>query len=89
MSWFAQSDVEGGRKILNFSRWDTPQPSVDKLAEVITSGEMPPLKYELLPNHAKARLDEREQAQLIAGLRRLYREDPPAAIKVVGTKRRQ
>jgi hypothetical protein len=89
MSWFAQSDVEGGRKILNFSRWDTPQPSVDKLAEVITSGEMPPLKYEILPNHAKARLDEREQAQLIAGLRRLYREDPPAAIKVVGTKRRQ
>jgi hypothetical protein len=89
MSWFAQSDVDGGRKILNFSRWDTPQPSADKLAEVITSGEMPPLKYEILPNHAKARLDEREQRALIAGLRRLYREDPPAGIKVIGTKPRQ
>ncbi|CAB4912782.1 unannotated protein [freshwater metagenome] len=88
-SWFAQSDVDGGRSILNFSRWDTPQPSVDELAEVIADGEMPPLKYKILPNHADARLSDAEKRDLIAGLRRLYATDPPAAIKEIGTQRRQ
>ena len=49
---------------------------------------MPPLKYRVLPNHAKARLSEAEKARLIAGLRRLYATDPPAAIKRIGTQRR-
>jgi len=88
-SWFAQSDVDGGRKILNFSEWDRAQPAVDELVQVITRGQMPPLKYRILPNHAKARLSDGEKARLIAGLRRLYRADPPAAIKEIGTQRRQ
>ena len=88
-SWFAASDVDGGRKTLNFSEWDRAQPAVDELAEVIASGQMPPRKYRVLPNHAKARLSDAEKARLIAGLRRLYATDPPAAIKAVGTQRRQ
>ena len=86
-SWFIQSDVDGGRKILNFSEWDKAQPSVEELARVITSGRMPPAKYKLLPNHAKARLSDAETRRLIGGLRRLYANDPPAAIKQIGTKR--
>lgn len=89
MSWIAQSDVTGGRKNLNFSRWDTAQPSIEQVAKAISTGEMPPLKYRLLPNHAKARLNDAQRRALVAGLRRLYRTDPPAAIKIVGTKRRQ
>lgn len=88
-SWFARSDVDGGRKILNFSRWDTAQPAVGELADVIASGRMPPLKYRILPNHSKARLSGAEKARLIAGLRRLYATDPPAGIKTIGTQRRQ
>ncbi len=89
MSWFAQSDVDGGRSILNFSRWDTPQPAVDDLAQVISDGEMPPLKYRLLPNHADARLSGAERRTLVAGLRRMYATDPPAGIKRLGTRPRQ
>ncbi len=88
-SWFTQSDVDGGRKILNFSEWDQPQPALGELVDVISSGQMPPLKYRVLPNHAKARMSDAEKARLIAGLRRLYATDPPAAIKAIGTQRRQ
>ncbi len=88
-SWFAQSDVDGGRQVLNFSEWDRAQPAVDELAEVIADGQMPPRKYRILPNHAKARLSDAGRARLIAGLRRLYATDPPAAIKEIGTQRRQ
>ncbi len=88
-SWFVQSDVDGGRKILNFSEWDRAQPALDELVDVISRGQMPPLKYRVLPNHAKARLSDAEKARLIAGLRRLYESDPPAAIKAIGTQRRQ
>lgn len=87
-SWFARSDVDGGRKVLNFSEWDRPQPALRELVEVIQSGQMPPTKYKILPNHAKARLDDAQKARLIAGLRRLYATDPPQ-IKAIGTQRRQ
>jgi len=88
-SWFVQSDVDGGRKVLNFSRWDQPQPALEKLVKVVAEGQMPPLKYRVLPNHAKARLSKAQKAELIAGLRHLYATDPPAAIKAIGTQRRQ
>lgn len=88
-SWFAQSDVDGGRQVLNFSEWDRAQPAVSELADVISSGQMPPRKYRVLPNHSKARLSDAEKARLIAGLRRLYATDPPTAIKEIGTQRRQ
>ena len=37
---------------------------------MIESGEMPPLKYKVMPNHAAARLSDKDKAALIAGFRR-------------------
>ena len=80
-SWLVQNDVEEGRGNLNLSAWDTPQPPLDDVTEKIQSGEMPPLKYKIMPNHAKARLSDKEKAVLIASMRKLYATDPPAGIK--------
>ena len=75
-SWLVQSDVEGGRGILNFSEWDrSGQPAFDEVAEAIDSGEMPPLQYKLM--HSGARLSDTEKQQLIDGLARTYQQDPP------------
>ena len=57
------------------SEWDRPQPDVGELAGVIQEGEMPPLQYRLL--HPGSRLSDSEKADLIAGLTRTYRSDPP------------
>ena len=61
-SWFARSDVDGGRRRPELLRvGPRPQPAVEELAEVIASGQMPPRKYRILPNHAKARLSGAER----------------------------
>ncbi len=80
-SWLVQNDVEGGRKALNLSRWDTPQAALGQVADKISSGEMPPLKYRIMPNHADARLSASEKATLIAAMRNLYAAHPPVAIR--------
>jgi hypothetical protein len=74
-SWLIQRDVNGGRDHLNFSRWNTPQPSVDQVVRQISGGGMPPLQYKLV--HADARLSASDKRQLIAGLRATYAKDPP------------
>ena len=79
-SWLATNDVKEGRGALNLSAWDTPQPALDEVVEKIQSGEMPPLKYKVMPNHANARLSDKEKAALIGAMRKLYATDPPAAI---------
>jgi len=84
-SWLVQSDVDGGREHLNFSEWDKPQPSADAVIRQIQSGEMPPLKYTIMPNHASARLSAAQKRLLIQGIRELYATDPPAAIKRSGS----
>lgn len=76
-SWLAQNDVQGGREVMNLSEWDKPQPELDEIVEAVESGEMPPLKYKLMPNHAKARLSDAEKRRLIDGFRRLYATQPP------------
>ena len=81
VSWLVQSDVDGGRQRLNFSQWDNAQSPVAELVDKIRSGEMPPLKYRVMPNHKAARLSASEKQTLIDGLRRLYASDPPAAIR--------
>jgi mono/diheme cytochrome c family protein len=65
-SWLVQSDVESGRRHLNFSEWDVPQKNADEAAEVVEKGEMPPWQY--LPAHPEARLTDAEKAELAAGL---------------------
>jgi hypothetical protein len=74
-SWLIQNDVDGGRKIFNFSEWDrASQPESGEISEVITSGEMPPLQYRLL--HPSARLSDSEKAQLASGLTKSIAADP-------------
>ncbi len=77
-SWLVQDDVEGGRRIMNLSEWGKPQPALDEIVETIESGEMPPLKYKVMPNHAAARLSDKDKAALIAGFRQVYADQPPA-----------
>ncbi len=84
-SWLVMNDVDGGRKIMNLSEWDKPQPELDEVAEMIDSGEMPPLKYKVMPNHsARAALRRRQEGadrRVPAGLRR------PAAVDQAGRRR--
>ncbi len=77
-SWLVQNDVDGGRKIMNLSEWDKPQPPLDEVVEKIESGAMPPLKYKVMPNHSKARLSSKQKQQLVAGFRQLYATQPTA-----------
>jgi mono/diheme cytochrome c family protein len=74
-SWLIQRDVDTGRGILNFSEWDHSQADLERVIAAIEGGEMPPLQYKLL--HPSARLSDPEKADLIAGLTRTYRSDPP------------
>lgn len=66
ISWFAQHDVEEGRRILNFSEWDRGHQGTREAAESIREGEMPPIYYGWL--HPAARLDAQEMDRLVAGL---------------------
>jgi hypothetical protein len=45
------------------------------MQEVISEGEMPPLKYTL--PHPSTKLSSSEKDQLSAGLAALYAQDPP------------
>lgn len=77
-SWLVTNDVEEGRSTMNLSTWDEPQPELDEVVEAVESGEMPPLKYKVAPNHANARLSDEEKAALIAGFRQVYADQPPS-----------
>lgn len=83
-SWLVQQDVDEGRETMNLSEWDKPQPALDEVVEQIQSGEMPPLKYKVMPNHANARLSDKDKAALIAGFRQVYADQPPVAIREGG-----
>jgi hypothetical protein len=74
-SWLVQRDVDGGRSRLNFSEWNTPQPSVDEVVRAIRSGHMPPLQYKVV--HAPARLSQSQRNALARGIEATYRSDPP------------
>ena len=76
-SWLVQNDVEGGRRVMNLSQWDSPQPELEEIVRVIKSGAMPPLKYRVMPNHSAARLSDAQRSKLADGFRRLYATQPP------------
>jgi hypothetical protein len=66
-SWLIQRDVDGGRRALNFSRWDRPQDvGTGDVVEAVSSGGMPPWYYTIL--HSRSRLSEAERRQLVDGL---------------------
>lgn len=66
VSWLVQRDVNGGRRHLNFSEWETPQRHANDVAEQVKEGEMPPWFY--LPMHPGARLTSTEKQALIEGV---------------------
>jgi mono/diheme cytochrome c family protein len=74
-SWLIQNDVDGGRRKLNFSRWDQPQPSVAQVVRQIRDGSMPPLQYK--PLHPAARLSKAQREALARGIEATYQADPP------------
>lgn len=76
-SWLTVNDVKEGRSRMNLSEWNKPQPELNEIVDVIQSGEMPPLKYKVMPNHAKARLSDQQKQQLIAGFRQVYATQTP------------
>jgi Haem-binding domain len=65
-SWLTQSDVDRGRRRLNFSDWTAGGRGSRNLAETITRGSMPPFYYVWL--HPTANLSAAEKQQLINGL---------------------
>jgi len=81
VSWLVQHDVDDGRRRFDVSEWlQQPQPSPDRVAEVVRSGKMPPLQYTAI--HSEARLSSAQRAQLAAGLLRTYANSPPLRIAV-------
>jgi len=68
VSWLIQRDVDGGRRRMNFSQW-RGMPESGELAEIVSSGEMPPWFYVIM--HPEANLSDAEKTQLISGLNAL------------------
>jgi mono/diheme cytochrome c family protein len=75
VSWLVQRDVDGGRRRMNLSEWDKPQPELRDVERVILGGGMPPLQYKLV--HGKSRLSSAERRQLAAGFRAIFASRPP------------
>lgn len=76
VSWLVQHDVDDGRARFNVSEWrQQAQPEAGEAAEVVRSGEMPPLQFRLI--HSEARLSAAEKAALAAGLERTFASSPP------------
>lgn len=70
ISWLVQRDVDKGRAHLNFSELDALQRHAHECAEELEEGDMPPWFY--LPAHPRARLDDTEKRELIAGFRATF-----------------
>ena len=76
VSWLVQHDVDDGRATLNFTEWDRPQSAgLGDIAELVRSGEMPPIYYRMI--HRSASLTDTEKQQLIDGLAATFRNSPP------------
>ena len=61
MSWMVSQHVNQGREVLNFSDWDSRQPTANEMEEVcdaVSSGSMPLRSYTLI--HRKAILSKRD-----------------------------
>ena len=70
ISWLVQSDVDEGRRYLNFSDWGRVR-EANEIPEAIQRGYMPPSKF--LINHPEARLTQTEKDALISGMQATIR----------------
>jgi hypothetical protein len=64
VSWLVASDVQNGRRNLNFSEWGTYPPEksaklLDEICKEVKDGEMPPTTY--TPMHSTAKLTNADQ----------------------------
>ena len=66
VSWLTQRDVAEGRRILNFSDWNSGGLDGNEVASQIVSSNMPPWYF--LPLHPTANLTAAESQQLADGL---------------------
>ena len=66
-SWLAQSDIDGGRNVLNFSEWDKPQAGLNDVVEAVKGSSMSRFRdeSELSTLNRKGRLDH-ASADLVA-----------------------
>lgn len=67
VSWLVVSDVNDGRRRMNFSQWGAyPRPTtaklLDEICRKVQNGGMPPLQY--LPMHLHARLSRQDRQQI-------------------------
>lgn len=67
ISWLVVSDVDDGRRRMNFSEWSTytNQKSSDLLRRIckkVQDGDMPPLQY--IPMHLASRLTQEDRRQI-------------------------
>ena len=77
-SFLVINHVDEGRRRLDFSEWDRPQPATFKdVEDNVTRGDMPIWNYVLL--HSQAKLAPAETRQLLDGLRATFLQDPPVA----------
>ena len=72
-SWLVQSDVDEGRKKVNYSEWDRPQEEAEDSAETVQEETMPPWYYAIL--HPQAKLSSAERQALIRGLVATFGEE--------------
>lgn len=73
MSWLVRSDVEAGRKRLNFSEWVVDDNEAEDAIEEIEDGAMPLSTYTLI--HRGAELTEEERRILVDALDQMASED--------------
>jgi len=65
-SWLIAMDVIEGREKFNFSDWNNNPGEIDEMAEVIQSGEMPPIQYWVF--HPNSRMNDQQKQELIQAL---------------------
>ena len=68
VSWLVARDVNGGRKHLNFSSWESYEPGrklkkLKEIAEEVGDGEMPMAIYVVM--HSEAKLTEAEKKTIV------------------------
>jgi hypothetical protein len=67
VSWLLASDVNGGRRHVNFSQWPQTEPDlaarkIGDMSDEVDNGDMPPWQYKLI--HAGARLTDDQRKEL-------------------------
>ena len=65
-SWVVQFDVEAARSVINFSEWNRAFELAPYAGQVVRTGNMPTLKYQMA--HPEANLTGQETLELARGL---------------------